>query len=153
MSDESEPKTARQRIYAERERQIKDEGCTLEHDDEYSGGELAMAGFCYLRCALVQRDQISLDIPTSFANAYEIETHPRNWPWDLGWFKLGATPERTLEKAGALFLAELDRLSRQHGGTITINTVPLSEARKGLSDAIVRLQNIIGEFNPTETGI
>ena len=89
-----------QRIVAERQRQQRVEGFDLAHDDEHTNGELAGAAACYAAGALL-------------ANAQGLQA----WPWWDGnghpqWFKLTGDRERDLEKAGALILAELERLIR-----------------------------------------
>ena len=89
-------KTGIELIAAERERQIKEEGWTPEHDAQHTGDELARAAVCY---ALPDR------IP---------DTIPLVWPWAEEWFK--PTPGdriRELTKAGALIAAEIDRLQNQ----------------------------------------
>ncbi len=86
--------TGMQRIERERARQIASEGFDANRDDqEHQTGELAQA-----------------------ARSYEWEGHlkrkPMEWPWDGGWWK----PKdrlRNLERAGALYLAEADRMKRR----------------------------------------
>lgn len=75
------------RIEAERNRQINDIGWSEANDDQYTEGELADAAATY---------------------AGEM---PDLWPWMKESYKPG-TRERNLEKAGALWLAERDRLNR-----------------------------------------
>lgn len=77
-----------QKITAERKRQIAIEGWTPDHDAHHRKGELARAAACY---ALGGRP-------------------PGLWPWSDDWWK-PSTPERNLEKAGALIAAEIDRLA------------------------------------------
>jgi hypothetical protein len=79
-------------VLAERARQVEVEGWTPEHDDEHTDGSLAVAGACY---ALVDaRDTIG-----------------GAWPWDFRWWK-PTTQRRNLIKAGALILAEIERVDR-----------------------------------------
>ncbi|MHC0506361.1 hypothetical protein [Achromobacter aegrifaciens] len=82
-------------ILAERQRQICAEGWTPEHDDAHADEQLALAAACY---ALPQGD-------------YEIPDPPEFWPWDASWWKPGDR-RRELTKAGALVLAEIERLDR-----------------------------------------
>jgi hypothetical protein len=82
-------------VLAERQRQIRAEGWTPEHDDAYADEQLARAAVCY---ALPQGD-------------YEIPEPPEFWPWDAAWWKPGDR-RRELIKAGALILAEIERLDR-----------------------------------------
>jgi hypothetical protein len=93
-------RTAEQRILDERERQITAEGWTEEHDDSHTGGELAFAASCYSSAA--QHMLEGKDLPLSF----------NLWPWDQNQWKPGDDPNRCLEKAGALFMAESSRRRR-----------------------------------------
>lgn len=85
------------RVIAERMRQIREEGWTPEHDAQHSHGELASAAACYAEAA-----------GCFWPKALPITA----WPWDMAWWKPG-DKERMLEKAGALILAELDRIRTQ----------------------------------------
>lgn len=86
-------------IGAERRRQLQEEGWTEEHDDEHAGGELAMAAGCYaLHTAVASIRRTVTGIPLS-------------WPWDPKWWK-PTTSRRDLIKAGALIVAEIERLDR-----------------------------------------
>ena len=80
-------KTGIELITKERERQIKEEGYTIEHDDSHYSGELAQAARAYY---------------------YNDKTI---FPWDLSFFK-PITKTLNYEKAGALVLAEIQRLTR-----------------------------------------
>lgn len=84
-------------VLAERERQILDEGWTHEHDADHVSGELADAAACYAMNA-----SGAIEPPGSM---------PQIWPWDRQWWKPGE-PRRDLVKAGALILAEIERLDR-----------------------------------------
>lgn len=86
-------------VLAERQRQITAEGWTPEHDDEYEHGELADAAGCYA---------LSSEL---FDCAGE---PPRPWPWPDEWWKPG-NRRRDLVKAGALILAEIERIDRAAG--------------------------------------
>lgn len=79
-------------VMAERDRQKSAEGWTPEHDDEHSTEELAFAASCY-------------------ATADQDEPPPAVWPWAREWWK-PAGRRRSLVKAGALILAEIERLDR-----------------------------------------
>ena len=83
-------------IYAERTRQVEVEGWTDEHDDEHDCNELADAAACY---ALGQPSQIIEQL----------------WPWHIEWWK-PTTKRRNLVKAGALIVAEIERLDRVEKG-------------------------------------
>ncbi|WP_227699806.1 hypothetical protein [Raoultella ornithinolytica] len=86
-------------VLAERKRQVTAEGWTPGHDDEYEHGELADAAGCYA---------LSSEL---FDCAGE---PPRPWPWPDEWWK-PTNRRRDLVKAGALILAEIERLDRASG--------------------------------------
>jgi hypothetical protein len=93
-------------VIAERQRQIKSEGWTPEHDDQHKNGELPRAAGLYA-------------ISAGFASKYlEGETKtcpvPDGWPWNHGSWK-PTNSRRDLVKAAALILAEIERLDRQTG--------------------------------------
>ena len=97
---------AAQDVLAERQRQIEKEGWTPEHDDDHWDGELADAAACYA-------------FSSSLLNSDE---PPRHWPWRRESWK-PCDRRRMLVKAGALILAEIERLDRarqdeqdNHGG-------------------------------------
>lgn len=103
----SEPyKSAANDIIAERQRQISEEGWTPERDDRYSCGELAGAAACYARYTNA-RGWVFPTNPTDYQSAGE----PLDWPWDAEWWK-PTNPRRDLVKAGALILAEIERMDR-----------------------------------------
>ncbi|EOE3810099.1 ead/Ea22-like family protein [Klebsiella pneumoniae] len=86
-------------VLAERKRQVTAEGGTPGHDDEYEHGELADAAGCYA---------LSSEL---FDCAGE---PPRPWPWPDEWWN-PTNRRRDLVKAGALILAEIERLDRAAG--------------------------------------
>lgn len=79
-------------VLAERQRQVKGELWTPEHDDEHDGEELAFAAAAYM-------------------TAEPDDPPPSVWPWDSNWWK-PAGRRRNLVKACALALAEIERLER-----------------------------------------
>jgi hypothetical protein len=84
-------------IEQERRRQIDVEGWTAEHDDvEHDGGEMLEAARCYLEA----------DGPSAALSD--------RWPWDAEWWKPGDRA-RNLARAGALLMAERDRIQRRQG--------------------------------------
>ncbi|WP_321895967.1 hypothetical protein [Paraburkholderia heleia] len=92
-------------VLAERARQVNEEGFTPERDDGYADGQLAQAGAAY---ALAVADHTN-HLVNSGAAFY---THsPDIWPWSEKWWK-PTNPRRALVKAGALILAEIERLDR-----------------------------------------
>lgn len=92
-------KTAIELISDERKRQTEVEKFTLNHDDGYPCEELSLAAACYA-------------LPAN-RREYRFNWVPLLWPWDNGWWK--PTPDdriRELVKAGALIVAEIERLQR-----------------------------------------
>lgn len=81
------PSDAARDVLAERERQKSVEGWTPEHDDEHNDEQLALAAACY-----------ALGSPTF-------------WPWENRWWK-PKDRRRNLVRAGALILAEIERIDR-----------------------------------------
>lgn len=79
-------------ILEERVRHVLDERWTLQHDDEHSKGEMALAAGVY---AIASWKLAIVDL----------------WPWSKSWLKL-SNPRRNLVKAGALIVAEIERLDR-----------------------------------------
>lgn len=97
------PLTPIQAIVAERQRQQREEGWTPEHDDQHIGGELATAAGCY---ALIS----TCHTPGGYLAAF---TRPHAmWPFSHKWWK-PKNPRADLVKAGALILAEIERLDRK----------------------------------------
>ncbi|MFD1330728.1 hypothetical protein ACFQ4O_01805 [Methylopila musalis] len=87
-------------VLAERRRQVEAEGWTLEHDDAHDAGEMSAAGAAYAMSAYLGTTTryLALD-PTGF------------WPWDPSWWK-PKSPREDLVRAGALILAEIERMDR-----------------------------------------
>jgi hypothetical protein len=83
-------------VMNERDRQHNEEGWTPEHDDQHSRGELATAAACYALCIWTA--------PVGDAGRF--------WLFDLAWWKPKSDREN-LVRAGALILAEIERLDRQ----------------------------------------
>ncbi|VWB89092.1 hypothetical protein BLA13014_04127 [Burkholderia aenigmatica] len=83
-------------VLVERRRQVEAEGWTPEHDDHHADGSIALAAACY---AVADNEN------------YPLAEAPDLWPWDLDWWK-PSTERRNLVKAGALILAEIERIDR-----------------------------------------
>jgi hypothetical protein len=93
-------------ILSERRRQVVDEGFGVAHDTDHDAGELASAAAAY---ALAAADKLH---PFSQGDGgYESGSPPVMWPWNASWWK-PSTPQRDLEKAAALLIAELEKLDR-----------------------------------------
>lgn len=84
-------------VIAERHRQQSVEGWTPEHDNAYQNSELADAAACY---AIHAHNQ-------GFST-------PSHWPWSPDWWKQSGA-RRDLVKAGALIIAEIERIDRAAG--------------------------------------
>ncbi|QFU01240.1 hypothetical protein FIU83_06270 [Halomonas sp. THAF5a] len=84
-------------VYRERMRQLSTESFSRERDDGYQHGELANAAASYAHHADTGRGSTA---STAI------------WPWADKWWKPSADPRRNLVKAGALILAEIERLDR-----------------------------------------
>lgn len=95
-------------VLAERQRQLEVEGWTAERDDGYTNCELARAAATYAVCSHV--DQLML-------------VGSRAWPWREDWFKR-TTYRRDLIKAGALMLAEIERLDRDRAAIAERHLTP-----------------------------
>jgi hypothetical protein len=103
-------------IAAERRRQIDKEGFDASHDDEHEQGEMAMAAACY-----AAQDLIFVKDDRAGAVIFKDP-----WPWDQCWdkrrfdgncvmpnFRMSLAGRRSLlVKAGALIVAEIERLDR-----------------------------------------
>lgn len=89
-------------VLLERERQITAEGWTSEHDDAHDSGDLAAAGAAY---AIEANALLEGMVPS------ETREPPFCWPWAREWWK-SKDARRNLVKAGALILAEIERLDR-----------------------------------------
>jgi hypothetical protein len=88
-------------VVAERRRHVAGEGWTPEHDDAYDKGELARAAACYAVRSVLPGQVVRNGLTMI-------------WPWGLSWWK-PAGIRRCLVKAGALILAEIERLDRKSG--------------------------------------
>lgn len=86
-------------MLAERQRQIEVEGYSPEQDDKYARGELADAGAVYAFWA------------RTFNLGLIAHTPPSCWSWPPEHWK-PTSQRHMLIKAGALILAELERLDR-----------------------------------------
>lgn len=82
-------------VLAERQRQINVEGWTPEHDDAHTQMKMAEAAAVY-----------ALE-----AAGWDTKRSYPFWPWAWEWFK-PTDRRRDLVKAGALILAEIERLDR-----------------------------------------
>jgi hypothetical protein len=107
-------------VAAERRRQIEVEGWGHDHDDAlHDNGALARAAACYaLGRSISIKGSVARRIPD-----FEL------WPWDWKWWK-PKDRRRDLVRAGALILAEIERLDRvpeQEGASETLGEPKASE--------------------------
>lgn len=118
-------------VLAERKRQVEAEGWTPEHDDsEHRNGQLAIAAACYAISAGTHdgNRQLLKACRWTLYEGNQIVTAVY-WLWSLtikwssGWWK-PSSRRRDLVKAGALILAEIERLDR---------AAPSPEAKGGRS--------------------
>jgi len=99
-ADRGETRAARD-VLAERRRQISGEQWSPEHDDFHEEGELADAAACYA-AGSIPMAQVAPDS----------DRYVSLCPWDQSWWKPSGGRRRNLVKAGALILAEIERLDR-----------------------------------------
>lgn len=97
-------------VIAERQRQINVEGWSASHDDSHTDGGLSRAAACYAHLA---GTAISLGFkPPVPPRHYAVSPLPTSlWPWHRRWWN-PKDPRRDLVRAGALILAEIERLDR-----------------------------------------
>ena len=107
-------------VLAERERQVTAEGWTPEHDDEHEHGEMSKAASAY-----------------AWGSNYPLilgaGNPPDCWPWDVEWWK-PTEPRRDLVKAGALILAEIERMDRaaiSHPAAAQVSEAPAGAVDAG----------------------
>lgn len=103
-------------VAAERRRQVEVEDWSTGHDDEHERGELALAAACYAMHAgnpehLPRRSADGLEYARGSVMI------PTAWPWAAKWWKPSGvynnkTKRDDLVRAGALILAEIERLDR-----------------------------------------
>jgi hypothetical protein len=95
-------------VLAERRRQVEKEGRTPEHDDMHDGGQMAVAaGFYALQCGYPHE-----------RTHWRRGEAPMYWPWAASWWK-PTTKRANLVKAGALILAEIERIDRARASAET----------------------------------
>jgi len=90
-------------INEERQRQISGEGWSIDHDDAHDDGELLKAANFYFINAMPDGKLSMRD-----------DGAPVGWPWEAKWWK-PKDRKQDLVRAGALYLAERERLLRING--------------------------------------
>lgn len=91
-------------VLAERQRQVSVEGWDDIHDDCNDKSELAQAAACYALSGTPADEAV-------FIHGRWKDPRDLFWPWDRAWWK-PTNRRRDLVKAGALILAEIERLDR-----------------------------------------
>lgn len=102
------PEGAAADVLAERRRQIEKEGWTPEHDDQHGDGSMAQAAAVYAEYAASGSLHHTGTLIAARGNA------PVRWPWNSEWWK-PKTRRHDLVRAGALIIAEIERLDRARG--------------------------------------
>lgn len=103
-------------VARERTRQVDDENWTPEHDDAHGDGSIALAAACYAMFASVSdKARASTDVPGGLTtDGKPIEGWAawlEIWPWERKFWK-PTHRRRDLIKAGALIVAEIERIDR-----------------------------------------
>lgn len=97
-------------IAAERRRQVEAEGWTTAHDDRHVSHDLASAAACYALGATI--NTACRNVMDQFRDKSATPNWVlRHWPWSDNWWK-PTSRRRDLVKAGALIVAEIERLDR-----------------------------------------
>jgi len=100
-------------ILDERQRQVTNEGWTIEHDDKHRRGEMAYAAAWYALNAESHdySDMVGIGNGSALDHAFEDEFSWCKWPWSSEWWK-PKDRRRDLVRAAALLVAEIERLDR-----------------------------------------
>jgi hypothetical protein len=115
-----------QDIEVERRRQKRVEGWTEAHDDTHDAGEMARAAAVYAYTSTLSEAQAAAwqerlrKPPPAVTFRGETFIAPgilrALWPWAPEWFK-PKNRRRDLVRAGALIVAEIERIDRQESGS------------------------------------
>lgn len=81
-------------------------GYTAAHDDTHRDGELLEAAICYLHCANIQSSIGDTELAKQVSG-------DDLWPFEMETWKPSDDPIRNLVHAGALIVAEIERLQRE----------------------------------------
>lgn len=121
----NEMTAAAHEVLAERQRQISVEGYTVRHDDHHTLGELGLAAALYAIPydakkggeALLADDEIAaLDLALQLSCGWQLKPEP--------------DARKRLIKAGALILAEIERLDRMPSGSPAGQNLPQQEGNQ-----------------------
>lgn len=97
-------------VILERRRQVSAEGYTSEHDDAHAGGELARAAAAY---AWAASDSSGYAVQLRHDAGTLTPMVDLLWPWEVERVWKPKDKRRDLIRAGALILAEIERLDRK----------------------------------------
>lgn len=110
-------------IATERERQLTVERYSAAHDDGHEHGELAEAAAAYALVGKVTDEtlidtvrEVQINSSRGLDGYYDygpVRDKFTVFPWDEEWWKPSDDPIRNLVKAGALIVAEIERLQRK----------------------------------------
>lgn len=103
-------------VLAERQRQIWSEGWTPKHDNNHRDGEMLTAAVIYMHHG------------TDRASPIQEDGAPLGWPWEPRWWK-PKDRRRNLVRAGALCLAEKERLVRAHAAHVAMKQHVIDSGR------------------------
>lgn len=101
-------------VISERRRQKSEEGWSIEHDDHHIDGELALAAASYAIVSTGQPEVYASVSRVPRAAGFKagwINGAKLFWPWSEKWWRPKSRRE-DLVRAGALILAEIERLDR-----------------------------------------
>lgn len=97
-------------VAIERRRQVEAEGWSPMRDDKHVKGEMARAAAVYAMPPDYR------EIEAGHFGVHDFTPpRPRFWPWSASWWK-PTNRRRDLVKAGALIIAEIERLDRKAAG-------------------------------------
>jgi hypothetical protein len=123
-------------VWHERCRQEHVEGWTPAHDDQHDKGELATAGITYALHAVVIAKCLQLGMSQAAIDSLSAEVPmPETWPWAPEFWK-PKNARRDLVRAGALILAEIERLDRETArmNAVTANVEAATNAPRSPSE-------------------
>lgn len=117
-------------IADERDRQVRVEGWSADHDDGHTRGELAQAALCYVATSAGATRKLAAgyraDVLADPAGYYGATYRPliaHEWPWGRCDFK-PRSRRADLVRAGALIVAEIERLDREAGASAESDELP-----------------------------
>jgi hypothetical protein len=135
MTHPTDPASVMRDVLAERERQKSVEGWTLEHDDMHTNGEIADAAAFYAATSTIFRE---VRVPPLIGKMVQV------WPWDARWWK-PKDRRYDLVRAGALILAEIERLDRAAGIPLPTAQPDNRRSEAEIRAEIARLTGLIDE--------